>query len=131
MADRHLAAGEQRIAEQLALIQKMIREGYDTALARDLLRLLEETMVTWQDHRQLILDAIAQHEQALTPSPRTDPGPERPDLPKLLRRVRLERVQFGPDLCQSSSVLPNLFPDLLIGPAKPCCLCHSHLGMPD
>ncbi|MCB8822868.1 hypothetical protein [Microvirga rosea] len=40
-ADRHLAAGEQRIAEQTALIQRMTREGYDTVLAWDLLRLLE------------------------------------------------------------------------------------------
>jgi len=63
-ADRHLAAGEQRIAEQIALIQRMTREGYDTVLARDLLRLLEETMATWKDHRQLILDAIARHERA-------------------------------------------------------------------
>ncbi|WP_262272278.1 hypothetical protein [Microvirga yunnanensis] len=75
-ADRHLAAGEQRIAEQIALIQRMTRDGYDTALARDLLRLLEETMVTWKDHRQLILDAIARHERALAPAPQPHPGPE-------------------------------------------------------
>ncbi|WP_201833795.1 hypothetical protein [Microvirga zambiensis] len=74
VADRHLAAGEQRIAEQIALIQKMSREGYDTALARDLLRLLEETMTTWQEHRQLILSAIARHERALA-RPQADLGP--------------------------------------------------------
>ncbi|WP_262271562.1 hypothetical protein [Microvirga yunnanensis] len=76
-ADRHLAAGEQRIAEQIALIRRMTRDGYDTALARDLLRLLDETMVTWKDHRQLILDAIARHERDLA-SPRRHPGPGSP-----------------------------------------------------
>ncbi|MBQ0821513.1 hypothetical protein KBI52_15030 [Microvirga sp. HBU67558] len=74
-ADRHLAAGEQRIAEQLALIQRMTRDGHDTALARDLLRLLDETMVAWQEHRQLILDTIARHERALAPAPQPHPGP--------------------------------------------------------
>ena len=74
-ADLHLAAGEQRIAEQIALIQTMTRQGHDTALARDLLRVLEETLVTWQDHRQLILDAIARHEQGLA-LPQTRPAPK-------------------------------------------------------
>ncbi|WP_262271551.1 hypothetical protein [Microvirga yunnanensis] len=77
-ADRHLAAGEQRIAAQLALIQRMTRDGYDTTLARDLLRVLDETMATWQEHRRLILDAIARHERASSNPPRTNPGPEAP-----------------------------------------------------
>ena len=81
LADRHLAAGEQRIAEQIALIQTMTKQGYDTALARDLLRLLEETMVTWREHRQLILDAIARHERAAPHPTRTDPEPEAPRPP--------------------------------------------------
>ena len=78
LADRHLAAGEQRIAEQIALIQWMTKRGYETAVARDLLRLLDETMVTWQEHRQLILEAIARHEQAASPPHHTDPGPATP-----------------------------------------------------
>ncbi|MCB8822865.1 hypothetical protein [Microvirga rosea] len=68
-ADRHLVQGEQRITEQLALIQKLTEQGRDTALAGELLRLLEETMAIWQDHRRLILDAIARHERALAPPP--------------------------------------------------------------
>jgi hypothetical protein len=70
-ADRHLAAGEQRIAEQTALIRRLAREGHDTAKAQDLLRLLEEIMMTWQDHRQLILDAIARYERPIF-HPRAD-----------------------------------------------------------
>ncbi|WP_414475373.1 hypothetical protein [Microvirga sp. M2] len=77
-ADRHLAAGEQRIAEQLALIQRMVEQGYETARAKDLLRLLEETMVAWRDHHQLILDTIARHERALSRPPLADPGPKAP-----------------------------------------------------
>ena len=78
LADRHLAAGEQRIAEQRALIRRMTEHGFNTATARDLLRLLEETMVLWQDHRQLILDAIARYERAAPHHPQPDPGPEAP-----------------------------------------------------
>ena len=77
-ADRHLAAGEQRIAEQIALIQRMTRDGYDTALAWDLLRSLEEVMVTWREHRKLILDAIARHERAAPHPPQVNSGPEAP-----------------------------------------------------
>ncbi len=78
LADRHLAAGERRITEQTLLIQRMTEQGFNTAIAEDLLRLLEETMVTWRDHRQLILDAIARHEGAAPHLPQTNPGPEAP-----------------------------------------------------
>lgn len=77
LADRHLAEGEQRITEQFALIQRMTRQGYDTAVAEDLLRLLEQTLTVWQEHRRLILDAIARHElSASSPSKSPDSGPE-------------------------------------------------------
>ncbi|MCB8819945.1 hypothetical protein [Microvirga rosea] len=76
MADRHLSGGEQRIAEQITLIRRMTEQGYDTVVARELLRLLEETMVTWRGHRQLILDAIARHERAISHPPPADFGPE-------------------------------------------------------
>jgi len=78
LADRHLAAGERRIAGQRALIQRMTEHGYNTTTARDLLRLLEETMVLWQDHRRLILDVIARRERASAPPPPRDRRPEAP-----------------------------------------------------
>ncbi|WP_414471029.1 hypothetical protein [Microvirga sp. M2] len=74
LADRHLVAGEQRVAGQIALIQRITEHGRDSTTARDLLRLLEETMVLWQDHRRLILDAIARHERVIPTSPQADPG---------------------------------------------------------
>jgi hypothetical protein len=78
LSDRHLAAGEQRIAGQIDLIEWMTERGYDTTAARELLRLLEETLVTWQEHRQLILDAIARHKEARSHLPRTSPGTASP-----------------------------------------------------
>jgi len=76
-ADQHLVEGEQRISRQIVLIQRLAEQGCDTALAKVLLGLLEETMVTWQDHRQLILDAIARLERK-TVLPRVDHGPDSP-----------------------------------------------------
>ena len=64
LADRHLAAGQQRIVAQTALIARMTEHDYNTATARDLLRLLQQTLVTWQEHRQLIPETIARHERA-------------------------------------------------------------------
>jgi hypothetical protein len=61
-ADRHLAEGERRIAEQIELIQRMTRNGYDTVVAKGLLRLLEETLTIWKQHRVLILETIARYE---------------------------------------------------------------------
>ena len=63
-ADRHLAEGERRIAEQTALIQQMTKQGYDTAVARDLLRLMEETMTIWRGHREIIVDTLARYERS-------------------------------------------------------------------
>ena len=59
LADQHIAAGEKRVADQTRLVAHRIEQGRDTADARDLLRLLEETLVNWRGHRQLILETIA------------------------------------------------------------------------
>ena len=78
-ADRHLAAGEQRIAEQIALIRWMTERGYDTVVAKDLLRLLEETLTIWKEHRELILGAIARYERTEPEHPKD--SPLRPKVP--------------------------------------------------
>ncbi|MBO1909737.1 hypothetical protein J4G37_33700 [Microvirga sp. 3-52] len=59
-ADRHIAEGERRVAEQIALIERMIGSGQSTALAEEFLQTLEETLKQWRSHRKLILEALAQ-----------------------------------------------------------------------
>jgi hypothetical protein len=60
LADRHLVEGEQRVAEQIALIERMTQLGHDTAVAKQFLRILEQTLEGWRAHRQLIVNAIEQ-----------------------------------------------------------------------
>ena len=60
-ADQHIAEGERRVADQTRLVEHLTEQGHETAKARDLLRLLDETLVNWRWHRQLILDTIARH----------------------------------------------------------------------
>ena len=45
LADQHIAVGEKRVADQTRLVAHLIEQGRDIARARDLLRLLEETLV--------------------------------------------------------------------------------------
>ncbi|WP_262031495.1 hypothetical protein [Microvirga sp. Mcv34] len=59
LADRHLAEGKRRIAEQIVLIQNLTRCGHDTTEAKKLLQNFEDTLEIWHTHRGLILDAIA------------------------------------------------------------------------
>jgi len=65
LADRHIAEGEKRVADQTCLIERLTGQGRDTVAARDLLRMLEETLVCWREHRQLIREAIARRYRAL------------------------------------------------------------------
>jgi hypothetical protein len=62
MADRHILAGEQRIADQMLRIAEMSGKGQDTQEARKLLLNYRDTLETWQAHRELIRDAIARGE---------------------------------------------------------------------
>ncbi len=59
-ANRDIAEGERRVAEQIILIQRMTKRGQDTTQAERLLQNFEEALEQWRIHRQLILDAIAQ-----------------------------------------------------------------------
>ena len=61
LAEHHIAAGERRLAQQIALIEQMTREGHDTILAKEFLKILEQTLEEWRVHRQLIVDTIARH----------------------------------------------------------------------
>ncbi len=55
--DRHIAEGEVRVAEQIARIERLRREGRDTQVAQSLLRMLEQALAQWREHRQSIIEA--------------------------------------------------------------------------
>lgn len=104
LADRHVAEGERRIARQFSLLRQMSGTGFDTALARDLLRLLEQTLATWQEHRRLILATISrlEHEMPMSPGnhlPRRE-GPGPPPAPREDAtggdRGRFQSASYGP-----------------------------------
>jgi hypothetical protein len=59
-ADQDIADGERRVAEQIILIERMRKDGRDTVLAEEFLRMLEQTLEQWNVHRRLILEALAQ-----------------------------------------------------------------------
>ncbi len=59
MADNHIVEGERRISRQRALIERLRRDGHDSAAADRLLANLEQTLVGWNDHRHAILRRIA------------------------------------------------------------------------
>ena len=61
LADRHPAEGERRIADWVIRIKEMNARGEDTSQADQMLRLLQDTLGLWQEHRQMILDALARH----------------------------------------------------------------------
>jgi hypothetical protein len=58
----HVAQGEEHIRRQRALIAQLERDGYETALAKQLLATLEETQVLHeQDRERLIRELAAQN----------------------------------------------------------------------
>ncbi|HEX8842454.1 MAG TPA: hypothetical protein VF757_09155 [Sphingomicrobium sp.] len=60
LADRHIAEGEQRIAAQLDLVERMRGREQPLASAEHLLELLRSTMVEWRRHRSMIVAALAE-----------------------------------------------------------------------
>jgi phage-related minor tail protein len=61
-ADRHIAEGERRSAEQQRLIEQIAEAGQSTAEAKRLLWNFEETLDQFRVHRQLILDEMGHQE---------------------------------------------------------------------
>ena len=58
-ADRHIAEGRRRVADQVALIARLAQDGHDTTQARRLLLTLEASLEGRHEHRQIILCNIA------------------------------------------------------------------------
>jgi hypothetical protein len=58
LANRHVAEGEQRVANQQMLIAKLVAGGHDTTLASELLQAMLESLTIMRQDQQLILDKL-------------------------------------------------------------------------
>ncbi|MHC2336800.1 hypothetical protein [Bradyrhizobium sp. USDA 4454] len=58
IADEHVAKAERVIGEQVALIENLRRDGQDTKLAEQTLRVFEANLQVMREHRELIVGAI-------------------------------------------------------------------------
>jgi len=58
-ADQHIAEGERRVSEQMALIERTTAQGQDTTLAEEFFQDLDQTLKQRRAHRRLILDWLA------------------------------------------------------------------------
>ena len=63
-ADRDIAEGGRRVSAQVLLIERLRVGGHSTGDAENLLQTLRQTLQAWQNHRDLILQAIARLEAA-------------------------------------------------------------------
>ena len=76
-ADRDVAEGERRVAQQAELIEHMRSRGspHDVTAAEGLLRTLQETLQSWRDHRATIIRTIADMEAGRLPGgPASEPA---------------------------------------------------------
>jgi hypothetical protein len=58
LANRHVAEGEQRVANQRTLIAKLVAGGHDTTLASELLQAMLESLTIMRQDQKLILDKV-------------------------------------------------------------------------
>ena len=54
-ADQHIAESERRLADQIHVIEGMIQNGHNTALAEECLCHLQQELEQWRARRALIL----------------------------------------------------------------------------
>jgi hypothetical protein len=62
LAERHAAEGEARIVKQHDIIAELERDGHDTKQARDLLRVFEETQVSFVADRDRLRSEVSKAE---------------------------------------------------------------------
>ena len=58
-ADRHIAEGEARIAQQAEIVRELGADGHDTANERSLLRFMQRNLDVMNVHRQLIVRELS------------------------------------------------------------------------
>ena len=61
-AELGITEGEVRVTNQMLRIEEMRRDGHDVREAEKLLLTLRETLAAWYDHREAILQDLAQHD---------------------------------------------------------------------
>ena len=59
IADRHIAEGEARIAQQAEIVRELGSDGHDTILANDLLGVMRRNLDVMNAHRQQIVRALS------------------------------------------------------------------------
>ena len=58
-ADRHIAEGQARIAQQAKLVGELDADGHDTTSAQNLLRIMQRNLDVMNAHRQTIMREFA------------------------------------------------------------------------
>ena len=58
-ADRHIAEGQARIAQQAKLVGELDADGHDTTSAQNLLRIMQRNLDVMNAHRQTIMRELA------------------------------------------------------------------------
>ena len=58
-ADRHIAEGQARIAQQADVVCALDADGHDTTDAQNLLRVMQESLDAMNAHRQQIVRELA------------------------------------------------------------------------
>jgi hypothetical protein len=69
-ADQHIEAARKRVARQRELVAELERDGHDATRAQALLKTMEAVLVTFEAHRETILEAL----DALDPAGRRARG---------------------------------------------------------
>jgi hypothetical protein len=64
-ADSHIAIGERNVTQQRLIVDQHRARGQDAREAERLLAMLEQSLEAYQEHRQLIVEMIAQIEAGL------------------------------------------------------------------
>ena len=58
-ADRHIAEGEARLAQQAEIVRELGADGHNTTLANDLLGVMRRNLDVMNAHRQQIVRALS------------------------------------------------------------------------
>jgi hypothetical protein len=64
-ADAHIAEAEIAVSRQMMPLEKLRRDGHDTALAERTLKSFQDTLQTMRAHRDEIVSTIEQIDQGL------------------------------------------------------------------